>query len=95
MRDFEFLPYDFRFLKVLLAIAFLFFLAPIIRAQSALLPENDSERQLFEALNHERAAHSLPALQWDHSLFKAARLHALRMVNLNQLEHQQIGRAHV
>jgi uncharacterized protein YkwD len=84
----QFLPYDFRFPKFLLAIAYLFFLAPIIRAQSALLPENDSERQLFEALNHERATHSLPALRWDDALFKAARLHALRMVNLNQLEHQ-------
>jgi uncharacterized protein YkwD len=82
------LPSHFRFPKFLLAPIFLFFLAPIIRAQSALLPENDSERQLFEALNHERTAHSLPALQWDHALFKAARLHALRMVNLNQLEHQ-------
>jgi uncharacterized protein YkwD len=84
----QFLPYDFRFPTFLLAISFLFFLAPIIRAQSALLPENDSERQLFEALNHERAAHSLPVLRWDDALFKAARLHALRMVNLNQLEHQ-------
>ena len=82
------LPSHFRFPKFLLAPIFLFSLAPIIRAQSALLPENDSERQLFEALNHERAAHSLPVLRWDDALFKAARLHALRMVNLNQLEHQ-------
>jgi len=90
-RDFRFLPflpYNFRFLRLFLAATFLFFLAPIVRAQSVPLPENDSERQLFEALNRERAAHSLQALQWDHSLFKAARLHALRMVNLNQLEHQ-------
>jgi uncharacterized protein YkwD len=82
------LPSHFRFPKFLLASIFLFSLAPIMRAQSALLPENDSERQLFEALNRERAAHSLPVLQWDDALFKAARLHALRMINLNQLEHQ-------
>jgi hypothetical protein len=90
-RDFsflQFLPYDFRFLKFLFPIAFLFFLAPIIRAQSTSVPENDSEHQLFEALNRERTAHSLPVLRWDDALFKAARLHALRMVNLNQLEHQ-------
>jgi hypothetical protein len=82
------LPSHFRFAKFLLAPIFLFFLVPIIRAQSALSPENDSERQLFEALNRERAAHSLPVLRWDDALFKAARLHALRMANLNQLEHQ-------
>jgi uncharacterized protein YkwD len=87
----KFLRRDFRFLNSLSAIAFLFFIAPIIRAQSAPLPENDSERQLFEALNHERATHSLPALQWNDALFKAARLHALRMLNLNQLEHQLPG----
>lgn len=49
---------------------------------------NDSERQLFDSLNCERASHSLPPLEWDEALFKAARQHALRMSNLNMLEHQ-------
>src|SRR5207245_9310192 len=52
------------------------------------LQRNDSERQLFEALNRERAAQGLSALQWDDVLFKAARRHALRMANLNMLSHQ-------
>jgi len=54
----------------------------------AQLQRNDSERQLFEALNGERTAHGLSALQWDNALFKAARHHALLMLNLNRLEHQ-------
>ncbi len=49
---------------------------------------NDSERQLFESLNHERTAQGLSALQWDNALFKAARHHALLMLNLNRIEHQ-------
>jgi hypothetical protein len=73
---------NFRFL---FAIAFLFFIS---RGANAQLQRNDSERQLFEALNRERATQNLGALQWDEALFKAARQHALRMVNLNMLEHQ-------
>jgi uncharacterized protein YkwD len=98
MRNLEFLPRRFRVLQfrlrecrsleIFLAATFLFFLPPTASAQTSHLQQNESERQLFEALNHERAAHSLPALRWDDSLFKAARIHALRMVNLNQLEHQ-------
>ena len=68
----------------LLAAAFLFF-SPSTNAQ---LPRNDSERQLFEALNRERAAQGLSPLQWDEALFKAACQHALLMLNLNRLEHQ-------
>jgi hypothetical protein len=63
----------------------LFFFSPRADGQ---LQQNDSERQLFEALNRERAAQGLSALRWDAALFKAARLHALRMANLNMLEHQ-------
>jgi len=74
-----------RNLKFLLAAAILFFFSPRANAQ---LQQNDSERQLFEALNRERTAQGLSALQWDTALFKAARLHALRMANLNMLEHQ-------
>lgn len=67
------------------AAAFLFLFSPDANAQ---LQRNDSERQLFESVNRERIAQGLSALQWDESLFKAARKHALLMLNLNQLEHQ-------
>jgi hypothetical protein len=73
---------NFRFL---LAAAFLFFFSTCANAQ---LQRNDSERQLFESLNHERTAQGLSPLQWDSALFKAARQHALLMLNLNMLEHQ-------
>jgi Cysteine-rich secretory protein family len=71
--------------KFLLAAALLFFFSTRAHAQ---LQRNDSERQLFEALNRERTAQGLSALQWDNALFKAARHHALLMANLNMLEHQ-------
>jgi len=71
--------------KFLLAAIFLFFISA---GANAPLQRNDSERQLFEALNRERSAQSLSMLQWDDALFKAARQHALRMANLNMLEHQ-------
>src|SRR6266436_4076665 len=68
-----------------LAAAFFCFFSSIVSAQ---LQRNDSERQLFEFLNRERAAQGLPALQWDNALFKAARRHALLMLDLNMVEHQ-------
>ncbi len=71
--------------KFLLAAAFLFFFSTCAIAQ---LQRNDSERQLFESLNRERTAQGLSTLQWDNALFKAARHHALLMLNLNMLEHQ-------
>jgi len=71
--------------KFLLSAFFLLFISATANAQ---LQRNDSERQLFEALNRERATQGLSALQWDDALFKAARQHALRMANLNMLEHQ-------
>jgi len=71
--------------KFLLAAIFLLLISAGANAQ---LQRNDSERQLFEALNRERATQNLGALQWDDALFKAARQHALRMANLNMLEHQ-------
>ena len=71
--------------KFLLALVPFLFLLPSANAQ---LEPNDSERQLFELLNQERAAQGLSALRWDEALFKAARKHALRMADLNLLEHQ-------
>jgi len=52
---------------------------------------SDDERQLFDAVNRERAAQSLAALQWDEALAKAARLHAHRMAFYNIVEHQLSG----
>jgi uncharacterized protein YkwD len=80
-----------RNLEFLLA-AILFFSSPRANAQ---LQQNDSERQLFEALNRERAAQGLSTLQWDAALFKAARLHVLRMANLNMFEHQLPGESNL
>ncbi len=84
MRTFKFLAAAISNVKIFPAAFFLFFAA----SSNAQLQRNDSERQLFEALNRERTAQGLPELQWDNALFKAARQHALRMVNLNMLEHQ-------
>lgn len=67
------------------------FFAAVASAQTQPLQMNDSEHQLFASLNHERASQSLPPLRWDEALFKAARQHALRMSNLNMLEHQLTG----
>lgn len=69
----------------------IFFVAASASAQSQIPPRNDSERELFEMLNQERASHNLPELKWDDALFKAARKHALLMLDLNILEHQLPG----
>lgn len=71
------------------ALLFLFFASG--RARSQAPPRNESERELFELLNRERAANHLPELSWDDALFKAARKHALLMLDLNSLEHQLPG----
>jgi Cysteine-rich secretory protein family len=71
--------------KFLLAVTLICFFSTSTNSQ---LQRNDSERQLFEAVNRERTAQGLSALHWDDALFKAARQHALRMANLNMLEHQ-------
>ena len=60
-------------------------------AQSQMPPRNESERELFELLNRERTANHLPELKWDDALFKAARKHALLMLDLNIMEHQLPG----
>ena len=85
MRNSGFLLAAAKNLRLILAAALLFFFSSSVSAQ---LETNDSERQLFESLNHERTAQNLAPLQWDNSLFKAARTHALLMLNLNKLEHQ-------
>jgi uncharacterized protein YkwD len=50
-----------------------------------------AERSLFEAVNKERIAQGLPALRWDEALAAAARQHAHRMAQQNQLSHQLPG----
>jgi hypothetical protein len=76
--------------KFLLAGALLVFL--FIAASSAAAQKlSENEQLLFDALNRERAAQSLPALQWDEALAKAARKHANRMAFYNDLQHQLPG----
>jgi hypothetical protein len=83
---------DSRMFSFFLAAFFLFFFfSARASAQSQLLPRNDSERELFDLLNRERATQNLSALKWDEALFKAARQHALLMLNLNSFEHQLPG----
>lgn len=84
-RDFSFVP-PAATVSYLLAV--LLFLVAASAAQAQTPPRNESERELFELLNHERVANGLPELKWDDALFKAARQHALFMLNLNILEHQ-------
>ena len=60
-------------------------------AQSQMPPRNESERELFDLLNKERSENELPELKWDDALFKAARKHALLMLDLNIMEHQLPG----
>lgn len=76
---------------LLAAATFVFFVAASASAQSQTPPRNESERELFELLNQERVANHLPELKWDDALFKAARKHALLMLDLNIMEHQLPG----
>ena len=49
------------------------------------------EGQLFSSLNRERISQGLPVLQWDDALASAARQHAVRMAQLDQMSHQLPG----
>jgi uncharacterized protein YkwD len=60
-------------------------------SQREIPQRNDSERELFERLNYERSSQGLPELRWDDALFRAARQHALRMLDLDSMEHQLPG----
>ena len=62
-----------------------------LRAQSNQSEVVPAERALFDALNRERIAQGLPALQWDEALASAAREHAMRMAQRNTLSHQLPG----
>lgn len=79
-----------RIFKSLLAAAtfvFLFSAIPSARAQKL----SEDEQILFDSVNRERAAQSLPALHWDETLAAAARKHANRMAFYNLVEHQLTG----
>jgi uncharacterized protein YkwD len=82
-----------KFAALLARVTLVFFVVASANAQTQTPPRNESERQLFELLNHERAANHLPELKWDDALFKAARQHALLMLDLNIMEHQLPGEA--
>jgi uncharacterized protein YkwD len=57
------------------------------RAQSP----SSAERQLFDAVNHERKRQALPSLHWDEGLATAARNHALEMAKRGAVSHQFPG----
>lgn len=78
-------------LSLAAAASFVSFFPTGATAQSQLPPRNETERELFDLLNRERATQNLQELRWDDALFKAARQHALLMLNLNSLEHQLPG----
>jgi hypothetical protein len=69
--------------------------AIVLMAPGALFAEppriTSPEGQLFSSLNRERASQGLPALQWDDALASAARQHAVRMAQLDQMSHQLPG----
>ena len=69
--------------------------AILLMAPGALFAEppriTTPEGQLFSSLNRERASQGLPALQWDDALASAARQHAVRMAQLDQMSHQLPG----
>lgn len=74
-----------------LAAVSLFFIPASRSAQGQLPERNDSERALLDLLNHERDVNHLPEFKWDNALFKAARKHALLMLDLDTVEHQLLG----
>jgi hypothetical protein len=53
------------------------------------------EGQLFSSLNRERVSLGLPVLQWDDALASAARQHAVRMAQLDQMSHQLPGESNL
>lgn len=51
------------------------------------------EQRIFDELNHERASHGLPVLQWDEHAAGAARAHARLLAESGRLSHQFPGEA--
>jgi uncharacterized protein YkwD len=90
-KSFNFFPRPAKKFVTCLLLVFVFFVVASAGARAQALQRNESERELFELLNRDRAANHLPELKWDEALFKAARQHALLMLDLNIMEHQLPG----
>jgi uncharacterized protein YkwD len=60
-------------------------------AQVMLLPPADIERALFDSINKERAARSLPAVRLSPTLSDLARKHSAEMARLGRLDHESEG----
>ena len=71
-----------------LLIALILLLGETCLAQQK-IPE--SEKSLFDAVNHERTERKLPPLKWDEGLARAARKHAELMAEQDLLEHRLSG----
>ena len=90
MRNSKFLPARIGDSRVFFAAAVFIFLFTATSPASAQKLSAD-EQLLFDSANRERAAQSLPALQWDDLLAKAARAHVNRMAFYNLVQHQLQG----
>jgi len=75
-----------RFIGALIGSVIYFSLNVIAQQKTA-----DAERSLFDAVNQERKAHGLNALQTDEALANAARKHAQRMAEQRTISHQLQG----
>jgi hypothetical protein len=80
-------------LKTLLRLVALGLTVIILAGQRANAQEEPSgaAKALFQSANRDRAAHSLPPLQWSSALAAAAQQHAVRMARENALSHQFQG----
>jgi hypothetical protein len=67
----------------------------LLFAQTCLAQQkiSDTEKLLFDSVNHERAERKLTPLKWDEGLARAARKHAERMAEQALLAHQVPGEA--
>jgi len=67
---------------------FLLTVAQAVQSGPSISP---AERRIFDELNHERASHGLPVLQWDEHAAGAARAHARLLAESGKLSHQFPG----
>jgi hypothetical protein len=74
-------------MKILFHCVFIFLLGAAHEAQSGHII-SPAEKRIFDELNHERASHELPVLQWDEHAAGAARAHARMLAESGKLSHQ-------
>lgn len=79
-------------MNLLFHCVFIFLLSAALAVQSG-SAISTAEKRIFDELNHERAGHGLPALQWDEQAAGAARSHARLMAESGKLSHQFPGEA--